>query len=142
MENFYKQHFLKDISIHAELLIYDWTAGGETEVVVEDIERIDFDAFEEDPMEKKMMDWRFPNEVEWCEARIKYASQKADLMNYFNIPRFDVPELLRDAESSKIYRDVWYNVSICSVGYQTKKKKLYLLFSLFLGSRHEVSPGL
>uniref|UniRef100_D3TLY4 NADH dehydrogenase [ubiquinone] 1 alpha subcomplex subunit 10, mitochondrial n=1 Tax=Glossina morsitans morsitans TaxID=37546 RepID=D3TLY4_GLOMM len=109
MENFYKQHFLKDISIHAELLIYDWTAGGETEVVVEDIERIDFDAFEEDPMEKKMKDWRFPNEVEWCEARIKYASQKADLMNYFNIPRFDVPELLRDAESSKIYRDVWYN---------------------------------
>uniref|UniRef100_A0A1B0A1A9 NADH dehydrogenase [ubiquinone] 1 alpha subcomplex subunit 10, mitochondrial n=1 Tax=Glossina pallidipes TaxID=7398 RepID=A0A1B0A1A9_GLOPL len=109
MENFYKQHFLKDISIHAELLIYDWTAGGETEVVVEDIERIDFDAFEEDPMEKKMMDWRFPNEVEWCEARIKFAGQKPDLMNYFNIPRFDVPELLRDADSSKIYRDVWYN---------------------------------
>uniref|UniRef100_A0A1B0AY20 NADH dehydrogenase [ubiquinone] 1 alpha subcomplex subunit 10, mitochondrial n=1 Tax=Glossina palpalis gambiensis TaxID=67801 RepID=A0A1B0AY20_9MUSC len=109
MENFYKQHFLKDISIHAELLIYDWTAGGETEVVVEDIERIDFDAFEEDPMEKKMKDWRFPNEVEWCEARIKYASQKPDLMNYFNIPCFDVPELLRDADSSKIYRDVWYN---------------------------------
>lgn len=109
MEIFYKQHFLKEISVHAELLIYDWTAGGETEVVVEDIERIDFDAFEEDPMEKKMMDWRFPNEVEWCEARIKFTNDKPDLMNYFNVPRFDVPELMRDADSGKAFRDVWFN---------------------------------
>lgn len=111
MEHIYKQQYLKDIATHAELLIYDWTAGGETEVVVEDIERIDFENFDKDPMEKKMKDWRFPNENEWCEARIQYTFCKPDLMNYFNVPRFDVPELLRDPDSSKKWRDVWFNVS-------------------------------
>lgn len=40
MENVYKRNFLKDISTHAELLVYDWSNGGDTELVVEDIERI------------------------------------------------------------------------------------------------------
>lgn len=40
MEALYKQVYLKDISTHAELLVYDWSNGGDTEVVVEDIERI------------------------------------------------------------------------------------------------------
>ncbi|XP_068155485.1 NADH dehydrogenase [ubiquinone] 1 alpha subcomplex subunit 10, mitochondrial [Drosophila tropicalis] len=109
LETLYKQQYLKDISSHAELLIYDWTAGGETEVVVEDIERIDFDQHESDPHNKKMLDWRFPLEAEWCEARIKYCHEKPDLMNYFNVPRYDVPELLRSADDSKVWRDVWFN---------------------------------
>ncbi|KAH8365051.1 NADH dehydrogenase [ubiquinone] 1 alpha subcomplex subunit 10, mitochondrial [Drosophila serrata] len=109
VEMLYKQQYLKDISTHAELLIYDWTAGGETEVVVEDIERIDFAQFEADSHNKKMLDWRFHLENEWTEARIKYCSEKSDLMNYFNVPRFDVPELLRSADDSKVWRDVWYN---------------------------------
>ncbi|TDG52277.1 hypothetical protein AWZ03_001107 [Drosophila navojoa] len=109
LEVIYKQQYLKDISGHAELLIYDWSAGGETEVVVEDIERINFEQYESDPHNKKMIDWRFPLETEWCEARIKYCNEKPDLMNYFNVPRFDVPELLRSAEDGKVWRDVWYN---------------------------------
>lgn len=40
VETIYKQKYLKEISAHAELLVYDWTNGGETEIVVEDIERI------------------------------------------------------------------------------------------------------
>lgn len=40
MENVYKRSFLKDISTHSELLVYDWSNGGDTELVVEDIERI------------------------------------------------------------------------------------------------------
>lgn len=40
MENVYKREFLKDINQHSELLVYDWTNGGEIELVVEDIERI------------------------------------------------------------------------------------------------------
>lgn len=111
METFYKQEYLKDISIHAELLVYDWSSGGETEIVVEDIERIDFDKFEIDPHNKKMKDWRFPLEWDWCEARIKFCNDKDVMMNYFNVPRFDVPELLRSPDDSKIWRDVWFNVS-------------------------------
>lgn len=40
IDSVYKQKFLKEVSIASELLVYDWSAGGETEVVVEDIERI------------------------------------------------------------------------------------------------------
>lgn len=109
METFYKQHFLKSISTHSEILVYDWTAEGETEVVVEDIERIDFDTFEDYFFNKKMKDWRFPLEVEWCEARIKYCNEKHTLMSYFNVPRFDVPELLRDPDGGKIWREVILN---------------------------------
>jgi NADH dehydrogenase (ubiquinone) 1 alpha subcomplex subunit 10 len=73
IENIYKQQYLKDISTHAELLVYDWSDFGETEVVVEDIERIQFDRFEKhDP---KMKDWRLPpQEWAWCEARMRYVS--------------------------------------------------------------------
>lgn len=40
MEEVYKQEFLQDISSHAEILVYDWSSGGDPELVVEDIERI------------------------------------------------------------------------------------------------------
>lgn len=40
MEEIYKQEFLHDIASHAEILVYDWSNGGEIELVVEDIERI------------------------------------------------------------------------------------------------------
>lgn len=33
MERQYKHKYLRDISTHAELLVYDWTGGGEVEVV-------------------------------------------------------------------------------------------------------------
>lgn len=109
MESIYKQQYLKDISQHAELLVYDWSDFGETEVVVEDIERIDFDRF--DKHDPKMKDWRIPQEWDWCEQRMLYTNEKSDLMNYFNVPRFDVPELVRSADDSKKFKEVWYNVS-------------------------------
>lgn len=109
METIYKQHYLKNISQHAELLVYDWSTVGETEVIVEDIERIDFNQFEVDRHNKKMKDWRKPLEWDWCESRIKYCNQKDELMNYFNVPQFDVPELVRDADDGKKWRDIWYN---------------------------------
>jgi NADH dehydrogenase (ubiquinone) 1 alpha subcomplex subunit 10 len=107
METLYKQQHLKEISQHAELLVYDWSNGGETEVVVEDIERIDFDRF--DHYDPKMKDWRLPAEWDWCEMRMRFTSEKSDLMNYFNVPRFDVPELLNDPDEYKAWHDVVYS---------------------------------
>lgn len=107
MEQIYKQTYLKDITQHAELLVYDWSNGGETEVVVEDIERIDFDRF--DHYDPKMKDWRYANEWEWCEMRMRFTYDKWELMNYFNVPRFDVPELVMTAEDNKAWNDAWYD---------------------------------
>jgi len=71
MEEKYKFKFLRDIEEHAEVLIYDWSVPGDTEVIVEDIERIDFDKYEGE-YEKhnpKMKDWRWEHESDASEAR-------------------------------------------------------------------------
>jgi NADH dehydrogenase (ubiquinone) 1 alpha subcomplex subunit 10 len=129
MESFYKQRYLKEITQHAELLVYDWSNGGEPEVVVEDIERIDFDRF--DHYDPKMKDWRLPDEWAWCELRMRWTDEKCNLMNYFNVPRFDVPELMTTADDEKAFMDVWreapgmkyrygYNADMGDTGILTK----------------------
>lgn len=40
IELFYKHEFLKEMSQHSELLVYDWSNGGEPEIVTEDVVRI------------------------------------------------------------------------------------------------------
>ncbi|XP_053617985.1 NADH dehydrogenase [ubiquinone] 1 alpha subcomplex subunit 10, mitochondrial [Plodia interpunctella] len=99
VERQYKNKYLRDISTHAELLVYDWTGGGEVEVVVEDIERLDFDKYTERE-EPKMKDWRLPREIDWADHRMIYTNQKYFLMNLFCIPRTHAPELLTSAEDA------------------------------------------
>lgn len=70
----------------------------------------DFDRF--DKHDKKLKSWRLPKEWDWCEARQLFTHDKPVLMNYFNVPRYDVPELLRSAEDTKKFRDIWYNVRV------------------------------
>lgn len=123
MENVYKNDFLKDISTHAELLVYDWSNGGEIELVVEDIENIgmtssieiefiknlvlfntytiisitDFDRFEKES--PKMLDWRFFNfEGEYTEARIKYTEEAAITHSFCSLPLFHCPDLVIQPE--------------------------------------------
>ncbi|KPJ07731.1 NADH dehydrogenase [ubiquinone] 1 alpha subcomplex subunit 10, mitochondrial [Papilio machaon] len=99
VERQYKTKYLRDISTHAELLVYDWTGGGEVEVVVEDIERLNFDKYTERE-EPKMKDWRLPREVEWADQRMLYTNKKDYLMNLLAIPRLDVPELITSADDA------------------------------------------
>lgn len=54
-------------STHAELLIYDWSDEGDADIVIEDIERIDFNRFDKDSTQ--MEDWRFELEEDWAVAR-------------------------------------------------------------------------
>ncbi len=51
------------------MLVYDWTTPGSTDVIVEDIEKMDFDFFEwhsGDIFEEWM---QVANEYMWCEHR-------------------------------------------------------------------------
>ncbi|XP_047506364.1 NADH dehydrogenase [ubiquinone] 1 alpha subcomplex subunit 10, mitochondrial [Pieris napi] len=107
IERQYKNKYLRDISTHAELLVYDWTGGGEVEVVVEDIERLDFDQYVHRD-EPKMKDWRLPREVEWSDQRMIFTNNKHIFMNLFNIPRTDVPELVTSADDMHAYTQVVY----------------------------------
>lgn len=132
MESIYKQQYLKDISVHAELLVYDWSNGGESEIVAEDIERIDFDRF--DKHDPKLKNWRYEHERDWCEVRMKYCNDKPELMSFFNVPRYDVPELLRSPEDSKIFHEVWNNAPGMKyrVGYNADMGDKSKLFNLIL----------
>jgi NADH dehydrogenase (ubiquinone) 1 alpha subcomplex subunit 10 len=47
-----------------------------------------------------------------CVITRRYTNEKDDLMNFFLIPRFDVPELVLDAYDAYNFRKVWQNVSI------------------------------
>lgn len=107
MEQVYKQQYLKQISNHAELLIYDWTESGDVEVVVEDIERLNFDDY--GPHDPKMEDWRISKEMEWTQARIMYSRNKHRIVHWMTVPAYSVPELLIDASDYKIFKDVWWN---------------------------------
>lgn len=42
----------------------------------------------------------------------RYTSRKADLMNFFLVPRFDVPELVLDGYDAYTLRKAWQNVSV------------------------------
>lgn len=56
-------------SKHSELLVYDWSEEGDVEIVIEDMEEIDFTKYEDD--DPKMGDWRFELEDDYAVARYK-----------------------------------------------------------------------
>lgn len=73
IDTVYKQRFLKEVNVASELLVYDWSNGGEAEVVVEDIERIGllkrFDLFIEYPVSIAAFHFRFRSFREtWSET--------------------------------------------------------------------------
>jgi len=67
LDDAHKQFFLKSITEHAELLMYDWGEGGDSEVIIEDIERVDFDHY--DDADSKMEDWKSEFDLDFREKR-------------------------------------------------------------------------
>ncbi|KAK9711472.1 Deoxynucleoside kinase [Popillia japonica] len=96
-----------DISYSAELLVYDWSHEGEVEVIVEDIERINFNRYDE--QDPKFVDWRYSREEMFAYLRNKYSDGKNFLMTYLNVPRFNIPELLIEAEDAKLALEIYDN---------------------------------
>ena len=45
---------------HSRVLVYDWSEPGDMEIVVEDIEALEFDLIEE--WDEQQKDWRFQKE--------------------------------------------------------------------------------
>jgi len=106
LENLYKTTYLNTISNHAETLIYDWTEAGDTEIVVEDIERIDFEQY--GVYDNKMKDWRRIDKWDWNNWRQRFTTNRMRLECLLNVPANYCPELQIDGEDYKVFERVWH----------------------------------
>ncbi|KAK7078403.1 Ndufa10p [Halocaridina rubra] len=106
METIYKQQYLKQMSNHARILVYDWSEEGDAEVVVEDIERVNFELDKHDPL---FDDWKLEDEWSWCGKRIAYTKNKNYIMLWMNVPDTSVKELVVSAEDEIRFNRVWYS---------------------------------
>ena len=70
----FKKQYLQEAGIHSYVLTYDWSEGGDTEVVVEDIERMDMDYH--DKYDRQQLDWRMLTEDNFGQARLNYTGEQ------------------------------------------------------------------
>ncbi|KAF5296952.1 hypothetical protein FQR65_LT10104 [Abscondita terminalis] len=135
IEDFYKLNYLKDISTNSELLIYDWTDKGDIDVVVEDIERIKF--HRSDDHDPKLIDWVYYNEEDWAVVRNLYADNKDDLMRYLNIPRYDAPELVAEAEDAYKFSELIMSApgNVYEPGYNSEMGDKGVMFKVGISMR-------
>jgi NADH dehydrogenase (ubiquinone) 1 alpha subcomplex subunit 10 len=86
-----KKDYLKEASIGSEVLVYDWSEGGDAEVVVEDIEALNLDYY--DKYSKKHEDWRLHTEDAYWVARRKYTMMMGPTLNGMKFPYFNATKM-------------------------------------------------
>ncbi|KAK9869964.1 hypothetical protein WA026_006061 [Henosepilachna vigintioctopunctata] len=130
MEKHYKQNYLKEMSKHSALLIYDWSDGGDPEVVVEDIERVDFNRH--DNQDLKFKDWVQHLEEDWAYLRRKYCNEKNYILTLSQVTVFDVPELLLGPEEAHERHELYNNApgNEFEYGYNAKMGDKNFLFKM------------
>lgn len=104
IEDSYKKSFLKDMSDHAEVLVYDWTTACDSEIVVEDIERLDFEKY--GVYDSKMKDWRRYDKWDWNTHRHKFTHEQEIMLGKFDAIAFDCPDILVSGSDYKIFDTV------------------------------------
>jgi NADH dehydrogenase (ubiquinone) 1 alpha subcomplex subunit 10 len=107
LENELKYKFLRDSGKQSEVLVYDWSEGGDPEIIVEDLERLDLENYDEN--DPKIKDWFYTREQYWADVRMNYTNNKADFMTNFNVPIVDAPELNIPGEEVEILTTAWFN---------------------------------
>lgn len=69
---------------HSQVLVYDWTEPGDSEIIVEDIERLNFDYYGQ--YEEQQKDWRLYNDEYATYRRLMYSRT------------YDIKAILHDAQ--------------------------------------------
>merc|ERR1711976_267141 len=108
MYNQMKREYLKNARQHSLVLVYDWSEKGDVEVVVEDIERLNFDIYEE--FDDQQTDWRLPTEDHYASVRWRYSSRGGIswLYNQFNTDYFECEHLIKTPEENENMKHVSY----------------------------------
>ncbi|KAG1653422.1 NADH dehydrogenase [ubiquinone] 1 alpha subcomplex subunit 10, mitochondrial [Nymphon striatum] len=109
LEHVYKTRYLKEMSVNSEILVYDWSEYGDVDVVVEDIERLDFDNYDLDDL--KCVDWKIEDVRHWNEIRMEFTNDKEGILENINFPDLEAEELIVSAEDMMKYDQVVVEVS-------------------------------
>uniref|UniRef100_A0A9N6WXM0 NADH dehydrogenase [ubiquinone] 1 alpha subcomplex subunit 10, mitochondrial n=1 Tax=Evadne anonyx TaxID=141404 RepID=A0A9N6WXM0_9CRUS len=107
LDKAYKQEYLKSMSNHSEMLVYDWAVPSNVETVVEDVERINFEQYGQH--DTKLEDWCRIDEWDWNNSRRTFSTQQETLMQFTNVPAISCPEILIDGEDIKVFEKVMNN---------------------------------
>jgi len=89
-----KRQYLPKAALSSYVLQYDWSEGGDVEVVVEDIERLQMDYH--DKYDKQQKDWRLHTEDGFASKRNLYTN-KDKIRNQFNDPFWGADKLILTA---------------------------------------------
>jgi len=106
LEENYKRDYLRTMSTHAEVLIYDWSEEGDAEVVVEDICRVDLDRYTH--YDTQMADWRFTDEWDWKHKRLLFSNRThvEEMLNWADMPGQYVKEMIVSPYDRLTYEEV------------------------------------
>jgi len=88
-----KNDYMKKASVYSKVLTYDWSEGGDTEVVVEDVERLQLEYF--DKYDKQQSDWRMHKEETYSMYRGCYTNGNwiSGALNRYNYHDADLVEM-------------------------------------------------
>jgi len=86
-----RKQYLKEAAESSMVLTYDWSEGGDVEVVVEDIERLNMDYH--DKYDKQQKDWRLLTEDGFASKRNLY-THKQSIIGQFRDPFWDADKLI------------------------------------------------
>jgi len=99
-----KREYLKEAGYSSRVLVYDWSEGGDPEVVVEDIEQLNLDYY--DKYDKQQKDWRLHNEERYAYKRHFYTN-KLDVFHGMTVIHGAATKLLcgtaADSERERLY---------------------------------------
>lgn len=108
----YKNNWLRDMQEFSRVLVYDWSDGGDTEVVIEDIENTELDMIELYGNQQK--DWRYYHEAIAAQKRYQCTNLRwiAKKLNCFHVDDIWYNEIwLSNTEDANTMTDIFRHVS-------------------------------
>lgn len=100
-EDLMKNQYIKTASASSRVLMYDWSEGGDTEVVVEDIERLNMDFF--DKYDKQQQDWRMQKEDKYARKRQQFTN-RYHMDSHYKVDYFEMDRILFTPEEMKEFQ--------------------------------------
>jgi len=129
-----KRNFLKEQQTHSRVLVYDWTEPGDMEIVVEDIEALEFDYLEQ--WDEQQKDWRLETEELINIERFKFCNHHE---------RHQVLNQLRNTKMNwkpvHLYRDPAEQEHLEDVLKWVKSQRFAFGFNAAMGDKNIVFRG-